>query len=187
MHPNAIPFHPKLPSRIAGIVFWSLVLVSLILALNYLNKVESEIDRQRESDVYYFVHEVKQIIDQVEIIDEVREVLDYRIKALHEDMVFSSARIIEHGHEYINELEFGAPNDNDDVLEQDITYQHNGVEPVHQVIIEVYFLSKEKTVANIRKNMFLGIGIGIFLFGFFFTVCATRDVDTTIYIYAGNG
>ena len=49
MEQNIGHFQPKLPTRVAGLVFWVLVLVSLIVAIFYLNKVEAELEIERES------------------------------------------------------------------------------------------------------------------------------------------
>ena len=167
MEPNNLPFQPKLPARIAGIVFWVLVLVSLVVAIFFLNKAETETDIKRESRTYLLAHELEMVINRengaVESIDEVKKKLNDRINSFQESMGFNAVNIAG----YQGQFEFGAPNHDDDVFDHRILHQNNAVKTARQISIKVYFTNKEKTVAEIRKNMLLGIGIGILLFGFF--------------------
>ena len=167
MEQNNLPFQPKLPARIAGIVFWVLVLVSLIVAIFFLNKSESETDIRRESSTYLLAHELEMVINQdngsVESIDEIKKKLNDRISFFQKSMGFNAVSIVG----YQDKFEFSVPNNEDDVFDHHVDYLNNGVEMEPQLMIQVYFTNKEKAVAQIRKNMLLGIGIGILLFGFF--------------------
>lgn len=159
------PFQPKLPSRISGFVFWVLVLVSLIAAIYILNKIEAEIEIERESSTYFIAHKIQLEIEKSGgegkylIESDINEI----VNALQEVMKFSAVNIM------INDesLEIGEANENDDKFEHYVIVQDGHLEPLHKLNIKVYFPNKEKTVADIRKNMLLGIGIGIFIFGFF--------------------
>ena len=166
MQPDNLPFHPKLPARISGIVFWVLVLISLIVAVFFLNRVENEIEINRKGNVYLLVHELEIIIDfaiqNEQDISETKELLSKKINHYKEIMKFSSILVLG----YDQELEFGSLNVDDDEFVYQVT-QYSNIVPVDNITIKVYFKSKEKTVANIRKNMLLGIGIGILFIGFF--------------------
>ena len=167
MGPNTIPFHPKLPARIAGIVFWVLVLVSLIVAIFFLNKAEKDTDINRKSSTYLLVHDLEVVVNQanenLESVEEIKKKLSDRINYFRDSMDFNAVKI----NGYQNHLEFGIINSSDDEFKHVISYQNNGVATVHQATVKVYFTNKKQTVAEIRKNMLLGIGVGILLFGFF--------------------
>lgn len=167
MEPNTLPFQPRLPARIAGIVFWVLMLVSLIVVLYFLNKTENESDIDRESYTYLLAHELEITIDyannQKKNIGEVKRKLGKQISYYREIMNFNAVKVI--GFQQV--LEFDMPNIDDDVFEHRIAYQNDAVEPEHQFFIKIYFTNKEKAVADIRKNMLLLIGAGSIIFGFF--------------------
>ena len=167
METNALPFQPRLPSRIAGIVFWVLMLVCLIIALYFLNKSENKADINRESSTYLLAHELGIIIKQAAggrtSNDETRQKLSDRILYFREIMGFNAVEISG----YENIPEFGVPNSDDDEFEHHIINEEHDVEKQHQSSIKVYFINKEKTLAELRKNMLLAIGVGILLFGFF--------------------
>ena len=166
MEPDTLPFQPKLPSRIAGIVFWVLVLVSLIIAIYFLNKSENETDISRKSNVYLLAHELEEIIGLAALdkrdISETKEVLIQKISHYQAIMGFSSVQFLG----YEGELKFGFPNSDDDEIMHKIA-QHSDDVAAENITIKVYFKNKEKIVADIRKNMLLGIGIGILVIGFF--------------------
>ncbi|MDH5612279.1 MAG: EAL domain-containing protein [Gammaproteobacteria bacterium] len=162
MELNTIPFHPKLPARIAGIVFWVLVLISLIIAIHFINKAENEIYVKRETNTFLLAHDIDVLIDKVGGIYSEHKRIEQRINYFREIMGFNSAIISERDYQ----LEFGKSNSDDDVFEYYVG-QKNGAGIVDPLKVKVYFTNKEKTVAEIRKNMLLSIGIGIFVFGLF--------------------
>ena len=166
MEPDTLPFQPKLPSRIAGIVFWVLVLISLIVAVYFLNKIEAETDINRKSNAYILAHEIDEIIELAaqneQDVSQTKEVLKYKISHYQEIMGFSSVQILG----YERGLKFGRPDSGDNEIVHNIA-QHVDSETVNNLTIKVYFKSTEKTVADVRKNMLLGIGIGILVIGFF--------------------
>lgn len=167
MEPKTIPFQPKLPARIAGIVFWVLVLVSLTIAVYFLNKTLDETDVHRESSAYLLAHEIEFIIYQTqkneEGTDELNAKLIDRIGYLQEIMGFNAVSI----HGLQNSLEFGVFNGDDNKYEHQFAYRENALSTPDQILVEVYFVNKEIIIAEIRKNMLMGIGVGILLFGFF--------------------
>lgn len=166
MGSNSIPFQPRLPARIAGIVFWVLVLLSLIVAIIFLNKAEKDTDKNRKSSTYLLVHDLEIVIRQanenLESVEEVKKELSDHINYFRDSMDFNAVKIIG----YQNDFEFGIINSNDDEFEHYISYQINDVATLHQATVKVYFKNKKQTIAEIRKNMLLGIGIGIFVFGY---------------------
>jgi len=155
-------FQPKLPARIAGIVFWVLVLISLIGAFYYLNKVENEIDSDRNKNAYILAHDLEGVIKQAADVSKVEEILSDRLDYFHEIIDFTSVRILGYG----EILEFGVPNSGDDEFKHEILHQSNNGAS-YQMVFKVYFLSKSRLVSEIRKNMLLAIGAGILLFGYF--------------------
>ncbi|MCK5262462.1 MAG: EAL domain-containing protein [Gammaproteobacteria bacterium] len=166
MEQDNLPFQPKLPSRIAGIVFWVLVLISLIVAVYFLNKAENEIDISRKSNVYLLGHEleetIKLAVQDMRDISQAKDALDQKISHYQAIMGFSSVQFIG----YEQGLKFGHPNsDDDEIIHKIAHYSDNAV--TDTISIKVYFKNKQKTVAEIRKNMLLGIGIGILVIGFF--------------------
>ena len=165
MEPDNLPFQPKLPARIAGIVFWVLVLVSLIVAVYFLNKADDETDISRKGHVYLLVHEIQETIDQAvrdkHDISQTKEVLSNKINHYQATMGFSSVQLLGYG----EELKFGVPDSDDEIIQKIARYSDNAA--IDNITIKVTFKNKAKILAETRKNMLLGIGIGILVIGFF--------------------
>ena len=166
METNALPFQPRLPSRIAGVVFWVLMLVCLIIALYFLSKSENETDMNRQSSTYLLAHELDIIIKQAMAgrtsNDETRKKLSDRVLYFREIMGFNAVKVSG----YENIPDFGVPNSDDDEFEYNMVGKEYDVENQQRSSIKVYFTNKEKTLAELRKNMLLAIGVGILIFGF---------------------
>ena len=162
MEPLKTRFQPKLPARIAGIVFWVLVLISLIGAFYFLDKIENETTSDRNKSSYLLAHELEGIIEQAADVNKVKEILTKRLDYFHEVIDFTSVRISGYG----DILEFGDQDSRDDEFKHEILHQNEDGSS-SQIVFKVYFLNKSKLVSEIRKNMLLAIGAGILLFGYF--------------------
>ena len=97
MQEDTLPFQPKLPARIAGIVFWVLVLISLVVAIFILNNVENKIDITRKSNVYLLAYEIEALVKSAgqkgQNINEARQALEQKINYYRELMEISSVYI----------------------------------------------------------------------------------------------
>ena len=78
-------FQPKLPARIAGIVFWVLVLISLVGAFYFLDKIENETTSDRNKSSYLLAHELEGVIEQAADVNKVKEILTKRLDYFHEE------------------------------------------------------------------------------------------------------
>ncbi|MDH5710211.1 MAG: EAL domain-containing protein [Gammaproteobacteria bacterium] len=163
MERKNLPFHPKLPARIAGIVFWVLALVSLIVAIYYLNKVDAEISVSRQSGAYLIAHEIEDKVNDVSDPERLKEVINSSLGRLNNVVDFSSAIVRWHDIEIL----YGSVHEQDDKYEHLVVYGADIERYIDHINVEIYFPNKELTVAAIRKNMLLAIGIGILIFGLF--------------------
>ena len=163
---DSLPFQPKLPARIAGIVFWVLVLISLVVAIYVLNDVENKIDITRKSNVYLLSHEIETLLkldtQKGQDINKTRQALELKVDDFRELMGFSSVHVKGDKQDY----KFGLSEPDDDVFLHEIFHRSDNL-AFNNVKVKIYFTSKEKIVADLRKNMLLGIGIGILVIGFF--------------------
>ncbi len=158
-------FKPKLPARIAGIVFWVLVLIGSIIAVFLLHEAESEIERNYISNARILSHEIEEIYEEMDLATSMTESkgrLNLRISNLRDVMGYSAVHITTDN----EELSFGMAGVDDDVFLETITYYPYGQKIAREISFSVHFPNRKSVVAEIRKQMLLGIGAAIFIIGF---------------------
>ncbi|MCW8831573.1 MAG: EAL domain-containing protein, partial [Gammaproteobacteria bacterium] len=112
-------------------------------------------------NAYFLAHELEAIIKYAEDIDKAKQQINSQVEHFRDIMGFTAVRITGYG----GGLEFGVPDEDDDEFKHVVIHKSNSAS--FQLVFRTYYLDKEKTIAEIRKNMLLGIGVGIFLFGYF--------------------
>ncbi len=162
---NIKSFKPKLPARIAGIVFWVLVLIGSIIAVFLLHEAESEIERSYISNARILSHEIEEIYEELDRATSLVEIsgrLNLRISDLRDVMGYTAVHIASDG----EDLSFGMAGADDDVFSETITYYPYGQNLAREISFSVYFPNRKSVVSEIRKQMLLGIGAAIFIIGF---------------------
>lgn len=170
-------FHPKLPSRIAGVVFWMLVLVAFSIAVYYFNSIETKERMDRNENMALLVREMVDVIDRAKLhgqsIDQIKTALVNDFSHYKRMTGFTSIDIIG----FDGELNIDHPNANDDVVVTEIT-KYSNYAGIGNITLKVYFENGAKRIHDIRKHVFLGIGIGIFVIGlllrYFLNIMLTR-------------
>lgn len=160
------PFQPILPARIAGIVFWVLVLAGLIGAVFLLHGEESNIETQNISSARLLAYDIAGVLEQFDSDNTLKEAqgrLNLSINHLRDAMGYSAVHLTSSGG---NSIIFGTPDNDDDIVSQAIIYYPRGQTTSREVSFSVYFPNRKIAVAEMRKNMLLIIGISLFIFGF---------------------
>ncbi len=166
MYKVSRPFQPKLPARIAGIVFWVLMLIGLVMAFFLLSEAESNLEKSDNSNVLMLANELELIVQDVHnfvSLEDIRPQLNSRINDLRKDMGFNAVKVY---HIDGATLWFGTANDDDDVKNYRLKHHHMESDEHRDISVSVYFPNRKNTIADMRKNMILGIGLGILVFGF---------------------
>ena len=159
------PFQPKLPARIAGIVFWVLVLIGSLVAVYLLHETEKEIEHNNIKNAQLLAYDLEGVLEQLDAaknINEGKGRLNLRISRLRDVMGYSAVSLNEKD----NVITFGTPGEDDDIITQKITYYPRGLEDPHEISLTVHFPNRKTVVAKARKNMLLSIGASIFILGY---------------------
>ena len=158
-------FKPKLPARIAGIVFWVLVLIGSVIAVFLLHEAESEIERDYISNARILSHEIEEVCEEFGpatcLTDNLGR-LNLRISDFRDAMGYSAVYLKSNGDDFL----FGLPGEDDDIISQIIKYYPFGQKVTQVISLSVHFPNRKSVVSEIRKQMLLGIGAAIFIIGF---------------------
>ena len=136
------PFQPKLPARIAGIVFWVLVLIGFLVAVFLLHEAESEIEKRNLSNAQLLAYDLEEILEKVgptATIEESRGRLNLRINRLRDAMGYSAIYLNDSSEGVDDGVFFGTPGDADDVISQVITYYPRGLNTTKDISFSAYF------------------------------------------------
>jgi len=157
-------FEVKLPARITGLVFWGLVFIGLLVAVFILQQAETDLVIANEDETIIVAYEVEEIIEQFSdapVLEKASGRIRSKIKEHMDDFGFHAARLFEDD----IELSIGAIEDKDDVYRYTLHYLPVGSNEIRSVKMELYCLSSDIVIADIRKNFLLFIGLGVFIFG----------------------
>ena len=154
----------SLSAKVAGIVFWGMVLVGLLVATYVLNQRESQLTDEYSNNILYIQNALENlysfnsqnIFDHQYMSNKVADLF----QSLSDKYLIESIRYEFAGHQYY----FGE-------LRQEQVYiqgqLHIKVEPnaaIRAIDIDVYMRSFEQTIFESRKQMLLIIGILVFSF-----------------------
>ncbi|NOR42056.1 MAG: PAS domain-containing protein, partial [Gammaproteobacteria bacterium] len=159
-------FEIKLPARITGLVFWGLVLIGLLVAVIYLQYVESNLAVQKRQQSLVLAYDIESIAEQyskmpvlVQAAGKIRSKINEHII----DFDFNSVRLYD-GEE---SLVIGSVNEGDDVYEYTLYYYPFGSSELHSIKVEIYTTNTKQAISTLRKQILLSVGIGVFVFGLF--------------------
>ena len=155
----------SLPAKVAGIVFWGMVLVGILVATYLLSEKEQQIKDSYIADVHY----LKQGLEDI-YAEEKEHALDHRYMSNKFQSLFS--RISDRfpvealsfefeGHVYA----YGVINDKQINNGGQIYIQGATNEPYQLIDINVYMPGLESQITQTRKNMLITIGGLVLTFG----------------------
>lgn len=155
-------FHPKLPARITGIVFWGLVLVGLLLAVFLLRQAEKDLYRINNSNAHLIAYELEEVLESGHSdTDDLTRRIKAKMEELKSETGFNLVKMFNDN----DQLAIGDTATDDDMYQRRIEYFDRGSEALTSYSLEVYFPNQQQEVASIRKTMLLSIGVGVVIFG----------------------
>ncbi len=157
-------FHPKLPARITGIVFWGLVFLGLLIAVFLLEKAESELYGINKSNVRMLAMEIEEALESrgpEAVLQNQHALFRNKINQLRGEMEFTQLHIQYQDKEY----QFGEHAPDDDAYPYQIHFYNRATNRLDTVSLMLYFPNQKKQIGDIRKNMLLSIGLSLLAFG----------------------
>ena len=170
----------SLPAKVAGIVFWGMVLVGILLATYLLSEKEQQIKDSYIANVHYLEQGLEEIYSK-----EKEHVLDHlymsdKFQGLFlrvSDRLSVEALSFEFaGHVYA----YGEINDQQIRSDGQIYIQRETDDANQLIEINVYMPGLENQIAQSRKNMLLSIGGLVFAFGMFLQQILQRVLSRPI-------
>jgi diguanylate cyclase (GGDEF)-like protein len=159
-------FEIKLPARITGLVFWGLVLIGLLVAVIYLQYVESNLAVQKRQESLVLAYDIESIAEQYSKMPVLLQAAGKIRSKINEHIIdfdFNSVRLYD-GEE---SLVIGSVNEGDDVYEYTLNYYPFGSSELHSIKVEIYATNTKQAISTLRKQILLSVGIGVFVFGLF--------------------
>ncbi len=152
----------QLPSKIAGIVFWGMVLVGLVVSVFQMQALEVQLERQHQIDAKLFVHELEDILEQSPKMDEIQA----RIADVLSQPQFVTSDI-RYSFRYKGQVfQTGELNQDRQVIYLTLSFHDATNTLAEQTIdVSVYVPSINRQLETVRKNMLLSIGSVVLVFG----------------------
>lgn len=155
----------SLPAKVAGIVFWGMALVGILLATYLLSEKEQQIKDSYIANVHYLEQGLEEVYAK-----EKEHVLDHRYMSNKFQNLFSHVSNRFSVEAFSFEFEgqtyaYGELNDQQIFTGGQIYIQRAMNEAYQLIEINVYMPSVDKQIAQSRKNMLLMIGGLVFTFG----------------------
>lgn len=166
MHGKAPKFEVKLPARIAGLVFWGLAFVGILLAMIVLQDAETKLLLQNKKDTLIISYEIEKIIElysEAPVLESASDHIREKVVPYMEDFGFHALNLYE-GDKL---LSIGSIEEDDVSYENILHYVPKGKSQLHPVRMEIHYQDSKKLISEYRKNFILSIGFGVFVFGLF--------------------
>lgn len=147
-----------LPTKIAGIVFWGMILVGILVTVFVLQVREKKLTHQYQIDSILLAQEVEDVLEWVVTVEDLEKDLLQPLNDLRQKYQFSAVELKLPG----RVLKIGQPEDDHD------RYLHTlyVANPIFKRLeLKMFKPSLEKAILDIRKNMLLAIGALVFIFG----------------------
>ena len=164
MSDNEEQFHLKLPARITGIVFWGLVFLGLLVAVVLLEKIESDLYIAQKNHARSLAMEIEEVLESGSVerlLAEKDSPLMQHIDQLRDEMGFTRVQI-QHQAESV---QWGERMPDDVSIPHTLYFYNRDSNRLDMVTLRIFFPSQKKQLADIRKNMLLGIGLSVLAFG----------------------
>ncbi len=159
-------FEEKLPARITGLVFWSLVFIGLLIAVFILGNIEEEYKERNLISVRIISYEIENILEKQSSESGLKgafPAIRARVAELKELYDFNAIALSEGK----QQLLIGEANESDEAYQHTLHYYPKGSSDLQEVEIQLYCSNTSLTIAELRKNILLSIGLGVFVFGLF--------------------
>ena len=166
MQGNGTEFEVKLPARITGLVFWGLVLIGLLAAVIILQQVKTDLTISNQEETLIISYKIEEIVEQFSeppVLMRAEGRIRSKIGEHMDEFGFHAVRLYENG----KILSIGPIEDSDDRYEYTLHYYPLNSNDLHTIKMELYCLSTDIVISDIRKNFLLSIGFGVFIFGMF--------------------
>ncbi len=151
-----------LPGKIAGIVFWGMVLVGLVIAVFQMQLLENQLEKQYQIDAKLFVYELENILEQ----NPSPDAIDAQLKALLSQSQFHNTNL-KYSFSYKGRL-YQSQSISDELQAFHLSLHIHGAKKQEDnlVHVTVYMPSIDQQLIDIRKNMLISIGSLVLIFGF---------------------
>ena len=151
-----------LPARIAGIVFWGLVLVGLLFTGTLAQIRQHELVTVASARSKIFSHQVEYALQQATNSVDLHQRLSNLFHQANNDERVAALSMVYQG----ETIELGQRSvDQDEYTETIHLYHPNLLWPQTEVELRIYLPALKIEVASLRKNMLLTMGALVFVFG----------------------
>ena len=155
-----------LPVKIAGIVFWGMVLVGLVIAFIVLKGRENELGARNANETKILARELTEHIDDnllaTSQFKNVRSNLQHIVETLRPGLHFEAVEV-QSGNDA---LLIGRKHPDQESISQTLRlHSQKASAPDYTVQLRVFFPSLKKTIADYRKNVLISIGLLVLTFG----------------------
>jgi diguanylate cyclase (GGDEF)-like protein/PAS domain S-box-containing protein len=166
MADNNDVFQARLPIRITGIVFWGLIFIGLLVAVFLLEQNENELYMRNKNAAHVLGWKLEGIIEtqnDAPALEHAARRLKLEIDRERNDAGYTAVVLSDES----SKLVVGQQTDDDMILPVSLHYYPNGSTELRNVDMRVYFPSKKREIADMRKNLLLTIGLSVLVFGLF--------------------
>ncbi|MCW8955843.1 MAG: diguanylate cyclase, partial [Gammaproteobacteria bacterium] len=151
-----------LPAKIAGMVFWGMVLVGILASVYILHVREQGLISQYQLDLHTFADQLERQLEQKQSHQEPGLDLQTSIEALRNRYAFEAVVFDFAGHHYV----FGSFQPDQDSFQHTL-HVHNvfSVPGYEEVELTVHMANTRQLIDDYRKNMMMSIGAIVLGFG----------------------
>lgn len=155
-----------LPVKIAGIVFWGMVLVGLVIAFIVLKGRENELGARNANETKILARELTEDIGDnllaTSQFKNVRSNLQHIVETLRPGLHFEAVEV-QSGN---GVLLIGRKHPDQESISQTLQLRSQKASPPDNTVqLRVFFPSLKKTIADYRKNVLISIGLLVLTFG----------------------
>lgn len=169
-------FQFKLPARISGLVFWGLVLISLLSAVLILGKVEAELEAKHLIATQHLAYEIESVLEkhyQYPVLGNNNGRIKLVINTLRDVLGYKSVSLREGDHDITS----GVIKPDYKVYQLPIYFYPKNTQKLSEITASVYFPNEKATISELRKNVLLIVGCSVFVFGFFLQKILNRLIS----------
>ena len=165
MQNNGRKFEPKLPARISGLVFWSLVIIGLLVAVIILRQAETDLVSENYQEALVLSYEIEEIAEEFSappVIEQASARIRAKVIERMESFDFNAVVVYEGD----LSLSVGLASKDDDLYEYTLHYVPKNSNKLNAISLEIYGANSKATIAELRKRILLTIGLSVLVFGY---------------------
>ena len=153
-------FNFVLPAKIAGVVFWALVLIGFVIAVFILQGKEQDLANRYQNNSTLLAHSLEKLLDEKEAGMDIKHLLDREVPRWQKLYRFNAFSLQQSS----QTLHFGAYVNNASTSYHE-SIIHSGAQENFHYKLTIYYPDIHETVVAQRKDILLSIGAMVFLFG----------------------